>query len=70
MFVSFEFSDVGPAVQAALRVDLHRPLADHLGLCLPCLRSAIRCSPYPPAALIFILLPSSGVLFISDKTDP
>lgn len=44
------FSDVGPAVQAAFRADLHCPLADHLGLSLSCLCSALRCAPYPYSA--------------------
>lgn len=42
-----KISDVGPALQAALRVDLHRPLADHMGISLPRLRSALRCASYP-----------------------
>lgn len=44
------FSDVGPAVQAAFRADLHCPLADHLGLSLSCLCSALCCAPYPYSA--------------------
>lgn len=49
--LTFEFSDVGPAVQAALCVDLHRPLADHLGLSLPRLRSTLCRAPYPSVCL-------------------
>lgn len=41
------FSDVGPTIQAALCIDLHCPLADYLGLCLPRLRPTLCGAPYP-----------------------
>lgn len=47
LLLLFSLLDVGPAVQAAFCTDLHCPLADHLGLSLSCLCSAVRCAPYP-----------------------
>lgn len=38
---------VGPAVQAALCADLHRTLADHLGLGFPRFCPALRRATYP-----------------------
>lgn len=43
----FSLADVGVVLQVALCLHLHRPLADHMGLSLPCLCSAFRCASYP-----------------------
>lgn len=44
---SFLFPDVGAVLQTALCLHLHCPLADHMGLSLPRLRTAFRCASYP-----------------------
>lgn len=44
---SFLFPDVGAVLQTALCLHLHCPLADHMGLSLPRLRTALRCASYP-----------------------
>lgn len=47
LYLFMGLSDVGPAVQTPLCVDLHRPLADHLGISLPRLRSTLCSAAYP-----------------------
>lgn len=47
------FTDVGAVLQAALCLHLHCPVADHMGLSLPCLRSAFRRASYPFPAVFY-----------------
>lgn len=47
LILFLDSADVGPAVQATLRFDLHSPMADHLGICLSCFCSTVCCSSYP-----------------------
>lgn len=44
---SFLFPDVGAVLQTALCLHLHCPLADHMGLSLPRLCTALRSASYP-----------------------
>lgn len=45
-------SAVGAGLQAALRVHLHRSVADHLGVGLPRLCSALRRASYPSTSVL------------------
>lgn len=47
------FTDVGAVLQAALCLHLHRPLADHMGLSLSRLCSALCCASYPSTAVSY-----------------
>lgn len=50
----FFFTDVGAVLQAALCLHLHRPLADHMGLSLPRLCSALCCASYPFIVVFYL----------------
>ncbi len=47
-------SDAWAAAEASFHPGLHRSLADRLGQCFPCLRSAVCCASYPSSTCMCV----------------